>query len=64
MTEFINPAVTAQQQEQEQQQVEVCTPSFWHPLFSKHLLKSRFIPLHADFLHYLLADGLVLPKGK
>lgn len=42
---------------------EVCTPTFWHTLFSKQLLKTRFITLTTEVLHYLLADGLVLPQG-
>mmetsp|Transcript_12305 Transcript_12305/g.20028 ORF Transcript_12305/g.20028 Transcript_12305/m.20028 type:complete len:266 (+) Transcript_12305:59-856(+) len=42
---------------------EVCTPSFWRTLFSKRLMKSRFIGVDVDFLSYLLADGLILPKG-
>ena len=43
---------------------DVCTPTCWHTLFSKRLLKTRFIPLELDFLQYLLQDGLILPRGE
>ena len=37
-----------------------CSIEEWYPLFSKHTLKTKFIELSADFVDYMLADGLIL----
>mmetsp|Transcript_14824 Transcript_14824/g.22316 ORF Transcript_14824/g.22316 Transcript_14824/m.22316 type:complete len:318 (-) Transcript_14824:29-982(-) len=40
-----------------------CSPQIWYDLFSKHAIKARFIPVSDEFISYLSADGLVLPKN-
>ena len=42
---------------------EVCSPSYWYKLFTKRIMKHKFISLSNEVLDYILSDGLVLPKG-
>jgi len=43
--------------------IDRCAFPFWYPLFRTHTFKSLIIPLEEEFVHYLQADGIVLPKS-
>ena len=44
-------------------EVDACRYASWQPLLRDHTFPSVTIPLSAQFLQYLLADGITLPRG-
>lgn len=43
-------------------EIAACSIQNWYPAFARNTIKTSFIPLSHEFLEFLLADGIVLPK--
>ncbi|KND04798.1 cell proliferation protein CDC123 [Spizellomyces punctatus DAOM BR117] len=46
------------------QHIQNCSFSSWYDTFAACTLKSRIIPLEEEFIEYLNADGVFLPRGE
>lgn len=46
------------------EEVIACSFSEWYPLLKKVTFPSKIIPLSDEFIHYLLADNVVLSSNQ